>query len=259
MDWGTSYHWGAMLGFKTTDVSPFGEGFLPLMNINKNAMRAQIEVGCREFERHFGKRPQGIWLAECGYAEGVDEILKECGIRYFFVDTHGVLFAEPRPKYGVYAPIMCPKSGVACMARDTESSKQVWSAIEGYPGDYNYREFYRDIGFDLDYEYIKPHLHQTGIRSNTASVHQKQPPPNNTRSTFLPFSGALSLSFVVSAAAAAVESALGSACVAGSWADATGARPRVTTIPRETARRRRGMSKAPRSAATGYQIRPLIV
>jgi hypothetical protein len=31
------------------------------------------------------------------------------------------------------------------VARDTESSKQVWSAVEGYPGDYDYREFYRDI------------------------------------------------------------------------------------------------------------------
>jgi 1,4-alpha-glucan branching enzyme len=65
----------------------------------------------------------------------------------------------------VYAPIVCPKSGVAALGRDTESSKQVWSAIEGYPGDYNYRDFYRDVGFDLDYDYLRPHLHQVGIRS----------------------------------------------------------------------------------------------
>jgi 1,4-alpha-glucan branching enzyme len=140
-------------------------GFLPLMIVNANARRAQIEIGAREFERHFGRRPQGIWLPECGYVEGVDELLRDARLRYFFTDTHGVLFAEPRPKYGVYAPILCPKSRVAALARDTESSKQVWSAIEGYPGDYNYRDFYRDVGFDLDYEYLKPHLHQSGIRS----------------------------------------------------------------------------------------------
>ena len=140
-------------------------GFMPLMVVNENARRAQIEIGCREFERHFGKRPQGIWLPECGYIEGVEKLLKEAGLRYFFMDTHGVLFAEPRPKYGVYAPILCPGTNVAALARDTESSKQVWSAVEGYPGDYNYRDFYRDVGFDLDYEYLKPHLHQTGIRS----------------------------------------------------------------------------------------------
>jgi 1,4-alpha-glucan branching enzyme len=100
-------------------------------------------------------------------------VLRDCGLRYFFVDTHGVMFAEPRPKYGVYAPILCPKSGVAALARDHESSKQVWSAVEGYPGDYQYREFYRDIGWDLDYDYLKPHLHQTGIRSNLGIKYYK--------------------------------------------------------------------------------------
>jgi 1,4-alpha-glucan branching enzyme len=140
-------------------------GFLPLLTGNLNACRAQVEIGVREFERHFGRRPQGIWLAECGYTEGIDELLRDAGLRYFFTDTHGLLFAEPRPRYGVYAPILCPRSGVAVLARDTESSKQVWSAIEGYPGDYCYRDFYRDVGFDLDYEYLKPHLHQNGIRS----------------------------------------------------------------------------------------------
>ncbi len=139
-------------------------GFLPL-TINRNAAKAQIEVGAREFERHFGKRPRGIWLPECGYIEGVDELLRDSGIRYFFTDTHGVLYAHPRPRYGIYAPILCPKSGVAVLGRDAESSKQVWSAVEGYPGDFNYRDFYRDVGFDLDYEYLKPHLHQTGTRS----------------------------------------------------------------------------------------------
>jgi 1,4-alpha-glucan branching enzyme len=148
-------------------------GFLPLMNINRNAVRAQIEIGAREFHRYFGKRPEGIWLPECGYAPGVDELLKDSGIRYFFTDTHAVLFAEPRPKFGIYAPVLCPGSSVAALARDTESSKQVWSAIEGYPGDYHYRDFYRDVGFDLDYDYLRPHLHDSGIRSHLGIKYYK--------------------------------------------------------------------------------------
>jgi 1,4-alpha-glucan branching enzyme len=148
-------------------------GFLPLMTINRNAVRAQVEIGAREFQRHFGKRPQGLWLPECGFAPGLDEALRDAGIRYFFTDTHAVLFAEPRPKFGIYAPVLCPNSGVAVCARDTESSKQVWSAIEGYPGDYNYRDFYRDVGFDLDYEYLRPHLHDSGIRSHLGIKYYK--------------------------------------------------------------------------------------
>ena len=99
------------------------------------------------------------------YTEGIDEILKEEKIRFFFTDTHGVLYGRPRPKYAVYAPVYT-KEGVAVFARDVESSMQVWSAEVGYPGDYRYREFYRDLGFDLPYNYIRPHLHSDGIRRN---------------------------------------------------------------------------------------------
>ena len=44
------------------------------------------------------------------------------------------------------------------MSRDFDSSRQVWSKHEGYPGDPRYRDFYRDIGFDLEFDYVKPHL-----------------------------------------------------------------------------------------------------
>ena len=48
---------------------------------------------------------------------------------------------------------------------------QVWSAKEGYPGDPHYRDFYRDIGFDLPMDYIAPvhpprgapHLHRDQV------------------------------------------------------------------------------------------------
>jgi len=48
---------------------------------------------------------------------------------------------DPQPQFGCYAPVYCP-SGVAAFARDPESSKQVWSSKEGYPGDADYREYY---------------------------------------------------------------------------------------------------------------------
>ncbi|MEK7298123.1 MAG: 1,4-alpha-glucan branching protein domain-containing protein [Planctomycetota bacterium] len=140
-------------------------GYLPLMNGNVNAMRAQIKVAVDHYEKHFGRKPRGIWLPECGYEPGIDQILKEAGIRFFITETHGILYASPRPKYGIFAPVYCP-SGVAAFGRDLESSKQVWSSKEGYPGDFSYRDFYRDVGFDLDYDYVKPYLHGDGKRGN---------------------------------------------------------------------------------------------
>jgi 1,4-alpha-glucan branching enzyme len=140
-------------------------GFLPLM-ATEAGVRAQVQVAAANYRKHFGRSPRGIWLPECAYVPGVDRHLREAGIEFFFVDTHGIAFGTPRPRYGPFRPVFCP-SGVAAFARDAESSKQVWSSEQGYPGDTDYREFYRDLGYDGEYTYVKPYLHSDGVRRNT--------------------------------------------------------------------------------------------
>lgn len=154
------------MGYLEIVTSCATHGFLPVLGINHTAARAQVMMGVDHYTKTFGRPPRGIWLPECGYYPGVDEILKEAGIKYFFIDSHGIINADPIPRYSVYSPIYCP-SGVAAFARDWESSKQVWSSKEGYPGDRDYREYYRDIGHELEYDYIKPYIHPQGIRINT--------------------------------------------------------------------------------------------
>ncbi len=184
------YHKNLITGFKALqemgkiDILTCGatHGYFPNMEEGRGSARAQIKIACDLHEKLFGKRPEGIWLPECGYYPGDDQFLKDNGIRYFFVDAHGILHGSPRPKYGVFAPVAC-SSGVYAFGRDLESSNQVWSAKEGYPGDPAYREFYRDIGHDLDYEHVRPFLHGDGNRTNlgikyyriTNSTHQKEP------------------------------------------------------------------------------------
>jgi 1,4-alpha-glucan branching enzyme len=141
-------------------------GFLPLIGLQREVVRAQVEVAINNHRRLFGKMPAGLWLPECAYNPGDDAILKDYGIKYFVVDAHGLLYATPRPRYSIFAPIYTP-SGVAAFGRDLESSEQVWSAQEGYPGDFDYREFYRDIGYDLDYDYLKHYIHPSGLRVDT--------------------------------------------------------------------------------------------
>ncbi|MFH1441233.1 MAG: 1,4-alpha-glucan branching protein domain-containing protein [Candidatus Omnitrophota bacterium] len=160
-------------------------GYFPLMDVCRDSVKAQVRVAVDQYERLFGRKPRGIWLPECGYAPGQDEILKEAGIQYFFSDAHGVLHGTPRPKYGVFAPVYCRNTGVACFGRDLESSKQVWSSIEGYPGDYNYRDFYRDIGFDLEYDYIKPYIHPDGIRINTGIKYYRITGKDNNKEPYV--------------------------------------------------------------------------
>jgi 1,4-alpha-glucan branching enzyme len=141
-------------------------GYLPLLSVTPASVRAQIRIGIETHRRFFNRNPGGFWLPECGYYPGIDKLLVEQGIRYTILETHGVTRGQSRPRYGVYAPVYCP-SGLAVFGRDPESSKLVWSATEGYPGDPEYREFYRDIGFDLDADYIGPYIHRDGIRIDT--------------------------------------------------------------------------------------------
>ena len=160
-------------------------GYLPLLMLQPQTVRAQVAIAVDTYRRYFGRTPPGFWLPECGYAPGLDDILKEFNLRYFFTDTHGVLFAAHRPRYNVFAPIFAP-AGVAAFGRDVESSKQVWSAREGYPGDYDYREFYRDIGFELDLDYIGPYIHPDGIRIPTGIKYYRVTGPTDHKEPYVP-------------------------------------------------------------------------
>lgn len=141
-------------------------GYFPILILNERAVKAQIQVGVETYYKYFTKPLKGFWLPECGYVPESDKYLRQFGIEYVFVETHGLLYADPTPIDGTYAPIVSP-DGICAFARDLESSRQVWSSISGYPGDANYREFYRDIGYDAPYDYIKPYITYNGVRVNT--------------------------------------------------------------------------------------------
>lgn len=126
---------------------------LPLHS--REIQRAQVLIGRDIYRESFGADPIGFWLPECAYAPGVDDALQEANIRWFVLDAHGLMFANPRPRRAIYAPCFTP-AGPAIFARDRDSSRQVWSASEGYPGDPAYREFYRDIGWELPLEHLGP-------------------------------------------------------------------------------------------------------
>ncbi len=139
-------------------------GFLPLMDPVPQAVRAQVHVGAQHYRETLWRDPVGIWLPECAYMPGHEVYLREAGLRYSFLESHGLTDAHPRPSYGVHAPILSP-GGVAFFGRDLESSRQVWSAESGYPGDFDYREFYKDVGWELPIDYLADFL-PDGQRKN---------------------------------------------------------------------------------------------
>ncbi len=140
--------------------------FLPALSVSPTAVRNQINIGMETFKENLDFAPSGFWLPECAYYPGLETVLADAGIGYFFVDTHAILNASAPARNGVYAPLDCG-NGVLAFGRDPESSKQVWSSKEGYPGDVNYREYYSDIGFDLDLSYVAPYILDGKTQINT--------------------------------------------------------------------------------------------
>ncbi|MBN2655422.1 MAG: DUF1957 domain-containing protein [Spirochaetales bacterium] len=139
--------------------------FLPCFREYPEMIKVQILAAVESHDRIFGVMPDGLWLPECGYFPGLEEFIKPFGLRYFVSSSHGILYADERPEYGVYGPISCP-NGVHVFGRDKASSRAVWSTDDGYPGNEVYRDFYRDIGFDRPRDYIDPYTN-AGNRVNT--------------------------------------------------------------------------------------------
>lgn len=133
---------------------------------NLKMLEIQFYKAISNFVEYFGFQPEGVWLPECAYVSNLDKILRKYGIKYTFLESHGIIFSRDFCKYGTFLPYKT-NSDLIVFGRDLESSKQVWSAKEGYPGDFWYREFYKDIGYDLDFDYIKDYIHESGIRTDT--------------------------------------------------------------------------------------------
>ena len=138
--------------------------YLPNLSLYPQAVKAQVQIGVQQYRKNFGCCPSGIWLPECGFTAGIDDYLREKGLTFFFLETHGIIRGSPSPQYETYLPALC-RSGVLAFGRDTETSGQVWSSWGGYPGDFDYRDFYRDAGFDIDQDHIRAFLKPYGVKT----------------------------------------------------------------------------------------------
>ncbi|MBP1658893.1 MAG: putative alpha-amylase [Candidatus Aminicenantes bacterium] len=160
-------------------------GYLPLLSRDASVSQ-QVRQGRETYRKHFGREPRGFWVPELayrpGYAwknplcdgapyvrRGVDEILGEAGLGYFFVDSHLLKGGEAKGVYvdlfpglkllwekfrsayepaeelpnDAYAAGLAYPSLVPFFARDDISGAQVWSRDMGYPGDGGYLEFHK--------------------------------------------------------------------------------------------------------------------
>lgn len=145
--------------------SSASHAFLPYLH-TKEAINAQIIHGIDVFKKNFGKKPLGFWLPECGYTSTIDEILSMHHIKYTFIDRQTLGSVHNNYYEKVDEPGISP-NGIVLFPRNKELSNQVWNSSNGYPGDFDYREYYRDIAYMRDWDYIKEFIYPIEVRVNT--------------------------------------------------------------------------------------------
>lgn len=158
------HHEEGRIELLTTTAS---HAYLPgLYAASPASVRAQLRLGLRAFEALTKTRPLGLWLPECAFEPRLEGDLARAGARFTMLDAHGIELASPGPPRGIFAPIL-GRSGTAFFGRDPSAARDVWSRELGYPGHPDYREFYRDIGFDLPADELEGELGPNGTRLMT--------------------------------------------------------------------------------------------
>lgn len=122
--------------------------YLPLYMDIPEAINAQIETGLIVYRKHFTAVPAGFYLPALAWKDGLEKILKSYGFAYTIVDAHGLLFADPPPKNGVFSPAVC-ENGFSVFARDTLVCTGI-SDTDGIASNGAYLDVERDIGFEYD-------------------------------------------------------------------------------------------------------------
>ncbi|MGI9255318.1 MAG: glycoside hydrolase family 57 protein [Salinispira sp.] len=147
-------------------TTPGTSPFLPFYEHYPGNIHAHLEATRESYNRNFGEDLQGIWLSGGGYYPGLEEILKKSHLKFFYLDNSAVLRAKDYSGSGTSIPFETP-NGVVFFVQDYELVNLVWSDTHGYPGNPDYRNFDRDIGHELDFEYICPYINSENFRINT--------------------------------------------------------------------------------------------
>ncbi len=160
-------------------------GHLPLLGAVPSAVRAQVRTGAESHRRSLGAAAGGFWPPELAYRPGLERDFAAAGARWFCVETHGLLHADARPYFGTFAPVACP-NGVAAFARDPDLARRVWDARRGYPGDPWYREYHRDIGYELAPGELGPLAAPPGTRGPTGLKYHRVTGPTEDKRPYEP-------------------------------------------------------------------------
>lgn len=148
-----------ILGTCGTDI------FLPHYADLGAVVSAQIESGLYSYRKYFGQIPEGFWLPEKGYCEGLERFIKPYGYTYTVLDSRSFMLSSKVPSSGIFCPVRASNS-LALFADDGEVDEELYGE-NGIVYSDCFRNEKRDIGFDLPNEKLEVVLDKSQSRFAT--------------------------------------------------------------------------------------------
>lgn len=138
---------------------------LPFLIGYPEHLEYQIRGALDAMERWSGVRPKGFWLPECGWHPMLDEPLRKAGIEWTVLEKPQVVEVPDS------VPVVL-ESGLGIHFRHRGSMGLIWDRQHGYPSHGSYRDFYRDLGMEMDPGYLRPFLAGGQSRGFTGFKHR---------------------------------------------------------------------------------------
>ncbi|MEZ4812399.1 MAG: 1,4-alpha-glucan branching protein domain-containing protein [Caldisericia bacterium] len=120
------------IGLIEIGASSATHAILPLLS--KKSIEEQIRIGMETLKHRLNITPNYFWLPECAYKLGLEEDLRDAGIKFVFLGSS----ATTDESFKAYK---LGNTDIISVSRQWNLSKMIWSSENGYPGDTRYREF----------------------------------------------------------------------------------------------------------------------
>ncbi|MDR3301773.1 MAG: DUF1957 domain-containing protein [Spirochaetaceae bacterium] len=140
--------------------------YLPFYINYPSSISAQIETALVSHKQFFKERPQGFWLPELAYCEGLDRLIRYYKFEWTIIDTHTALLSRPYPEYGSYYPLKTQK-GLSLLVKDFYAYKEIMDRKSGCSVNPVFRSYFGDVGFELPKSYVIDFISARGIRLAT--------------------------------------------------------------------------------------------
>ncbi|WP_158619995.1 DUF1611 domain-containing protein [Corallococcus sicarius] len=110
-----------------------------------------VARGVESFQEVFGREPDGFWLPECAFQPGLERVLTRHGIRRTALSLNGIGASQPQDPSGVFR-----HEDLEVLVHDYRIGLHLWKSPDStFPAHPVYREFFRDVGFDVRPEYFE--------------------------------------------------------------------------------------------------------